>query len=268
MSTGWRSSFSVLPAPHTTPVSANSKSLRRPIHNPYDKFTKPEFDEWIGGITSALRRALGEEAQQDVAHDEHQSQDIYAAAEETFQDQSFEDSFADIQSRRAKGKAKDPREGPGLGAPQNPIELLSDSESGSEVESVQGEEGCDEYAEQEGEDFDIRVEHDAHDRAGRWTLNGCSRPVDPNVEEDEGDEISSREDSPEIIEIGSGEDDTGASVHAVGYSGTQYDRSPPSSPHGVEDELGLVGAAANEEESQLDVDDEGNGFLTNRHNVC
>jgi hypothetical protein len=45
----------------------------------------------------------------------------------------FEDSFAQIASRRAKGKARDPREGPGLGHKGQPIELLSDSEEEEEV---------------------------------------------------------------------------------------------------------------------------------------
>jgi hypothetical protein len=108
----WRSPFPILPVPHI------------PAY-PYDKCTKPEFNWWIRGITGALRRALGEEAEEDAALDERQSQDVYASAEDTFQDQPSDDSFADIQSKRAKGKTpKDPRECPGFGAPQNPIRLL------------------------------------------------------------------------------------------------------------------------------------------------
>jgi len=279
MSTSWRSPFSILPAPHTTPVSTNPKSLRRPIHNPYDKFTKPEFDQWISGITGALRRALGDETEEDVVLDEPQSQDVYAASDETFQDQSFEDSFADIQSRRAKGKAKDPREGPGLGAPQNPIELLSDSGSGSEVdgdeydnESVQGEEEYEDYAErQEGEGFGVDVErdvYDARDQAGQWTPNGRRGPVSPEAEEDEVEEISSREESPEIIDLDSdGEGDTPAYMHGVGYSAAQYGCSPRLPPDDLEDELGPADAAANEEEKQFDAEVEGSDSLTNGHNM-
>ncbi|OAX43663.1 hypothetical protein K503DRAFT_87721 [Rhizopogon vinicolor AM-OR11-026] len=262
MSTSWRSP---LPAPHTTPVTTHPKSLRRPIHNPYDKFTKPEFDDWISGITGALRRALGEETEEDVVLDEHQSEDVYAIADETFQDQSFEDSFADIQSRRAKGKAKDPREGPGLGAQQNPIELPSDSGSGSEVESdeyddesVQGEEGYRDYAEREEESLDVDAVpgvYNTHDQAGRWTLNGRHGPVVPEVEKDAVEEISSREESPDIIEIGSDREEDGrASVHGAGYSAAQYDRSPQLPPEEVEDELGSDDVAVNEEESQLDAE--------------
>lgn len=218
MSTSWRSPFPILPAPQTTPVSSNPKSLRRPIHNPYDKFTKSEFDEWIGGITSALRRALGEETQEDATFDERQSQDVNAVAEETFSDQSFEDSFADIQSRRAKGKAKDPREGPGLGVQQNPIELLSDSESGAE-----SEEEYEEHSDKETKFFGTEGEgegHDGHHQPGNWTVNRRHCVVDHQVEKNEVEEISSREGSPDIIEICSDEEeDTRASVHEAGYNG-------------------------------------------------
>ncbi|KAG0702897.1 hypothetical protein DFH29DRAFT_998985 [Suillus ampliporus] len=252
MSTSWRSPFPTLHAPHTTPVSTNPKSLRRPIHNPYDKFTKPEFDEWIGGITSALRRALGEETQEDAALDERQSQDFNAAAEETFQDQSFEDSFADIQSRRAKGKAKDPREGPGLGAQQNPIELLSDSESGSE-----SEEEYEGYSDREVEGFGADKEgevYGGYDQAEHWTVNGRHRLVDPQVVKDEVEETLSREESPDIIEIGSDEEDTRASVHEAGYSGRQYARPPQLPPDEVEDELGPNGAVVHEQKDQFDAE--------------
>ena len=37
------------------------KVSKAPQHNPYDKFTQDEFDAWIGGITSALKRALVQE---------------------------------------------------------------------------------------------------------------------------------------------------------------------------------------------------------------
>ncbi|KAG5220434.1 hypothetical protein IMY05_C4590000300 [Salix suchowensis] len=64
-------------APHPTPLPTSSflthskaslngntlgaKKLKQPIYNPYDKFTQNDFDAWIGNITGALRRALGEE---------------------------------------------------------------------------------------------------------------------------------------------------------------------------------------------------------------
>lgn len=251
MSTSWRSPLPILPAPQTTPVSTNPKSLRRPIHNPYDKFTKPEFDEWIGGITSALRRALGEETQEDVTLNEHQPLDINAAAEETFSDQSFEDSFAEIQSRRAKGKAKDPREGSGLGAQHSPIELLSDSESGAE-----SEEEYEEYSAMEAEGFCPEEEgggYGGHHEAGNWTVHRRHCLVDPQVPKNEMEEISSREESPDIIEICSDEEeDARAPIHETGFSDRQYARSSQLPPDEVEDEPGSV---LYEQEGQLDAEE-------------
>lgn len=254
MSTSWRSPFPIIPAPQTTPVSTNPKSLKRPINNPYDKFTQPEFDKWIGGITSALRRALGEETEEDAALDEHLSQDINAAAEETFLDHSFEDSFAGIQSRRAKGKAKDPREGPGLGVQQNPIELLSDSESGAETD-----EEYEEYSSREAEEFDTEGAgegYDNHHEADNWAEDRRHCLVDPQVEKNEVEEISFREESPDVIEIRSDEEeDSRASVHDAGYSGRQYVRSSQLPPDEVEDESGPNNAVLYEQEGQLDTEE-------------
>ncbi|KAI0041346.1 hypothetical protein FA95DRAFT_708482 [Auriscalpium vulgare] len=146
-------------APNTTPAVAASgrRAQRAPIYNPYDKFTAPEFDAWIGDITSALRRALGhetEEPEQDrpevtsasasTERDASDPRDVAgteaADTDEGSEEESFvvEDSFAHIASRRAKAKAKgkgrDPREGPGLGDGRRdqPIEILSDSGSQSD----------------------------------------------------------------------------------------------------------------------------------------
>lgn len=47
--------------PRPTPISNTNKIHKAPIYNPYDKFSQVEFDDWIGGITGALRRALGDE---------------------------------------------------------------------------------------------------------------------------------------------------------------------------------------------------------------
>ena len=64
MATPYQFSPRIPVPPHPTPLSVsaypNSKAKRPPIHNPYDKFTQPEFDAWIGDITGALKRALGQ----------------------------------------------------------------------------------------------------------------------------------------------------------------------------------------------------------------
>ncbi|KAI0251149.1 hypothetical protein BJV78DRAFT_490494 [Lactifluus subvellereus] len=142
----------------TAKVAPARTSLRPPIFNPYDRFTQPEFDAWIGDITSSLRRALRHEVEPDV--DSHpgpssswktvpdESSGSFSAdgraqsptsSDSRDEESVLEDSFAQIASRKAKGKARDPREGPGLGLKDQPIELLSDSEEGEVVDSLGGD---------------------------------------------------------------------------------------------------------------------------------
>ncbi|EAU91588.2 hypothetical protein CC1G_11820 [Coprinopsis cinerea okayama7 len=139
------------PTPLRTSASArlgSRSATRPPIQNPFDKFNQREFDSWIGGITSALRKALGQE---DVEAPETNTSESAGPTTEPqgfgFKDVDmgsepgdesiFEDSFADFKARRiAKGKARDPREGPGLGGEgwnkDEPIELLSDDDEEEE----------------------------------------------------------------------------------------------------------------------------------------
>ncbi|KAM5542874.1 hypothetical protein V8D89_003258 [Ganoderma adspersum] len=89
-------------APNPTPRSTG-KLPRAPIHNPYDKFTQPEFNAWIGDITGALKRALGRE---DLPPVSAQCVDR-PTPEEDAEEEDLEDSFADVRARRlAKGKER------------------------------------------------------------------------------------------------------------------------------------------------------------------
>ena len=146
-------------SPHSTPTAKAAHpraALRPPVFNPYDRFTQPQFDAWIGDITSALKRALDHEPEPTVNSPSRHS-GIWntipdhlggtssaegrarspALSEVHDEESAIEDSFAQIASRRAKGKARDPREGPGLGLKGQPIELLSDSEEEEVVESLE-----------------------------------------------------------------------------------------------------------------------------------
>ncbi|KAG6841373.1 hypothetical protein C0991_011713 [Blastosporella zonata] len=123
------------------------KLANAPQHNPYDKFTQPEFDAWIGGITGALKRALGQEDQM-ASHSDPGSQELdqsYSSDEEEVErlveldiqssDEEVEDCF--LPSRRvSKGKARDPRDGPGFGkgGQDEPIVIGSDSEGEEDEE--------------------------------------------------------------------------------------------------------------------------------------
>jgi hypothetical protein len=146
-------------SPHSSPTAQATRaraSLRPPVFNPYDRFTQPEFDAWIGDITSALKNALSPDAEAEVDSPSLRSSSWNtipdkiggtlsaerraqspALSEGRDYESALEDSFAQIASRRAKGKARDPREGPGLGLKGQPIELSSDSEEEEVVDSLE-----------------------------------------------------------------------------------------------------------------------------------
>ena len=148
-------------SPRSTPTAKAAKtraSLRPPIFNPYDRFTQPEFEAWIGDMTIALKRALDHEAEPTIDSPSRHSgswntiparlggnsggvgrTQLPAPFEAHDEESALEDSFAQIASRRAKGKARDPREGPGLGLKGQPIELLSDSEEEEVVDSLEAD---------------------------------------------------------------------------------------------------------------------------------
>jgi hypothetical protein len=118
------------PTPSSTP---QGRKTRPPIINPYDKLTKPQFDSWVDDMTDALRRALRHDLGRDAAGSP------LSVEGETGND-SLEDPFTDSGARQAKGKGRDPREGPGLGGKDQVIDLVSDAEheeddSGQEQES-------------------------------------------------------------------------------------------------------------------------------------
>jgi len=207
-------------APHPTPlpVSAQFQNLTRaPIHNPYDKFTQPEFDAWIGGITSALRKALGqvdEEPPKNTAPQEDGSLSYPdVTADLSLDDYPADDSFAEIKARRVvrKGKARDPREGPGLGVGNRdqPIELGSSSEEEEEEEGVDDDEDGDDEDEL-SHIFDEAASSDTEDywKQGQTSthhllVNPRVKPeryvVDKEEDDDGGDDEEEEEGGDELL---------------------------------------------------------------------
>ncbi|KAH9006141.1 hypothetical protein EDB86DRAFT_687748 [Lactarius hatsudake] len=204
---------------HTTPTTPNASStksstrtsLRPPIFNPYDRFTQPEFDAWIGDITSSIKRALRHEVEPEVELPSGRSsswktlQDQVGgsltteerAQSPTFteprdEESIFEDSFAHIVSRKAKGKARDPREGPGLGLKDQPIELLSDSEEEEVVDNLE-EEAVLSEASDDGA-WEGSFEETGHTGSG-LVESGKAEPRRP------GASVLSREDSGHVQEV-------------------------------------------------------------------
>ena len=217
MSHPWKSPVAPLPlnpapAQHTT---SRRGALRPPIFNPYDKFTRPQFDSWIGDITSALRKALRrEEEPNKLKGDTSQVSDAPLRARETSEDEvslsegqnvgesteksgeesdeALEDSFAHLQSRNSKGKTKDTSEGRGSGNGDinQPIQILDESEEEEEEEEV-NEEHSDEGGHRDSsEDFSDSYEEGGEEHPENVA---STNKVIELVSSDEGDEEEGQE---------------------------------------------------------------------------
>ncbi|KAL0955769.1 hypothetical protein HGRIS_001984 [Hohenbuehelia grisea] len=270
-------------APHPTPFSASAyatttmsgvKHSKAPIYNPFDKFTQPEFDDWIGGITSALRHALGqadESAEQsetlpnerdDASVSTHHEREEGSLASDESEGDYVEDSFAEIKARRAvsKGKARDPREGPGLGfgVKDAPIEIISDEEDEGEEEEGGEDSGnvlqeeYDDEAEEEEVDREIsldRMEETVLDavRARKRQFERDFAEIQTLSEEeysDEGDDADGARQSPggadEIIELNSDGEETSPTI----FNARQEDHDEEEGYEDEEDdEAGTQGTA-------------------------
>lgn len=214
--TSYNYSASAFPgAPRPTPAS--NKPARAPIYNPYDKFSQNEFDSWIGGITGALRKALGqddEEEQRNIAHSDAGLSgapvDQTRLESQEYPDSEVEDSFAELKARRDKGKGRDPREGPGLGGEHQPIILGSDSEEEEDAEgSFEGEEDVEDEEEglyYEGGRSSEEVDEDAYGPGWDEEQEGSSE----FAPETSGHNIQ-HSNQEEVIAISSEEEDEGSS---------------------------------------------------------
>ncbi|KAJ3724417.1 hypothetical protein C8R42DRAFT_449806 [Lentinula raphanica] len=190
--------------------STRPRIPKAPIYNPYDKFSQNDFDAWIGDITGSLRKVLRHEEpepepQEDkwyhrIGDEEPLSTNGFGGHEtdsELGGEEESDDPFAETRVKRVKGKARDPREGPGLtaGTMTEPIELVSDDEdSGEEDKEVEaGFEGDDgEEYEQDASDSDDVEEGDDHQsvRVGHSNSSSLSpsrRRHDNFREEDDED---------------------------------------------------------------------------------
>ncbi|CAK5281665.1 unnamed protein product [Mycena citricolor] len=141
----------------STSVSRYSRSrhapkpiaLRAPVINPYDKFTQPQFDEWIGDITSALKGALGFRAE--TSADKVKTKKEWHVARSASEDVEEEDYVRQPTTADAKGKGRDPREGPGLGRGDRDAPIEIDMESDEDEVDDGNEEGQDSGAEYDEE---------------------------------------------------------------------------------------------------------------------
>lgn len=288
---------------HAAYLLPTPKPPKPPIHNPYDKFTQPEFDSWIGGITGALKRALGQESENEVeqgpkAHEPYFTpvtggNEAELPDDSESLDEAVDDSFAEIKTRRAlgKGKARDPRDGPGFGIGEvhQPIEIESDSEEEEEVEeSEEEEEGSEEWDEEDeisGEEEQAWNAGESSAQAQIWHGRRDADSADEYEDEIQSNKEYSDEDGPgmrrdeeeEVILLSSDEDerdDTGE------YDEDELERDEsPAGTRGIrsnhvedvddEDVYGLDPEARDAEYNSdaEDVDDAGRGGKDEGENV-
>ena len=225
-------------SPHSSPTAQAARaraSLRPPVFNPYDRFTQPEFDAWIGDITSALKSALSHDAEAEVDSPSLRSSSWNtipdkidgslraerrakspALSEGCDDESALEDSFAQIASRRAKGKARDPREGPGLGLKGQPIELSSDSEEEEVVDSLEAV---------LSEDSDISTQEDSSGETdsaeSEFDEDGDASSAWPGTSTQHIVALSSNENADQDQEVA---DDSDVEIHRTGYEDSQSPR--------------------------------------------
>ena len=178
--------------PYSTPAP-----LRAPIHNPYDKFTAQQFDEWIGDLTGQLKRALGREEppSPEVPQLAADAQEPEAPGDLSFySDEAADDSFAEVKARRAaKGK-------------ERAVHYEEDDQQYSEED----------YGSEEDEDEEDE-EEDISSRAAalqKWNdANGFDDDDDYSSSEQGSDDVKHSGTSPDdVIEILSSDDEEEATA--------------------------------------------------------
>lgn len=216
--------------PHPTPSSDhrhpsglfNPKIPRPPVQNPFDKFSQNDFDAWIGKLTGDLEKALGYEeidlpqaSSSSAPHEAKQLDDGDAYFES---DSYVEDSFAEVKARRVldKGKARDPREGPGLGPKhgdkEQPIEILSEESEDEEEEQIlqfegsdEGEQGEGEYGEEYEEEEEEQEEGSIEDLVRvREDHSRRQRRVESDMTEEEMEDVHLIRPADKRLELGEG----------------------------------------------------------------
>jgi len=190
------------PHPTKSPALSKPKISRAPIQNPFDKFTQSEYDAWIAKLIGRIDKAL---AYDDIPSPQKSIPFLTAEASyagsfmpkpaqesEDDLDSNIEDSFAQVKARRVnKGKARDPREGPGLcpdsGGQKKPIEILSDEDEQDGGQVLDSERSEDDEEEEQAYDEDESEDEDEEQvGTSAWAKEHWNRRK--HVETDEGEE--------------------------------------------------------------------------------
>ncbi|KAI0767010.1 hypothetical protein C8Q74DRAFT_1369875 [Fomes fomentarius] len=240
-------------APHPTPRSTG-KIPRAPIHNPYDKFTQPEFDAWIGDITGALKRALGREDAPSLSSTVKREQRSEEEEEEEEEDGGVEDSFAEVRARRlAKGKER--------ARVDDLADEVDDSQQIDEDvwdEPIHGEE-FGSYSEEEEDDEEVLEQREAEvidllsddDEETQGPEQDEAGQDEKEGDEDEGPAVADEEEI-EGSEIGSDED----SVQQAPFEGDEEDEAGSEARSDDEDEARQSSPVVHDVTEILDSDEE------------
>ncbi|KAJ7818197.1 hypothetical protein B0H14DRAFT_3474031 [Mycena olivaceomarginata] len=249
---------------------------KAPIVNPYEKFTQPQFDTWIGDITGALRDALGFQAELPPKPKARTHWHIPPSEGSEAPVASEEDEDADCGDGRL---GRDPREGPGLGKGDRgaPIEIDLDSEEEQEEEEEEEEEW-----EEEEEGFRTSDEEEEEEaiRNGESSARAHARykkyagaEINPEAIEVISDDEDTNELQPEDGEVSGEEYSDGENAnptsllighgHAVerDYSdqgeetGSESENEAASSPPRAADDSNVYEDIFGEEDDELDDDE-------------
>ena len=197
-------------APFPTPTSqgASRKVPRAPIVNPFEQFPESEFQSLFGDITWAIKTALG--------RDDPGARTARPLERVEREEESVEDSFADIMARRAaKGKARAVE----VGDEEQPIVIESDEEAEESEEvlrTIVAEDDDEELVPEERgeapeaeEEVQIPVHDDANEGAEEEESSDQSGSEDEEEEEEEEEEEAPAPvaHSPEVIDLLSDDED-------------------------------------------------------------
>ncbi|KAL1710135.1 hypothetical protein EV121DRAFT_285807 [Schizophyllum commune] len=170
-------------------MATGKRHQRAPIVNPYEKFSQPEFDNWIGDLTGTLRSALGFEYKPErpqsrlpdsLFADGPAASQSEARLSTEVADQLSDSESEDVEelvpkSSKAKGKERDPRERPTQGSWNNYADVTDSDDDQASASSRSGSEETTEESQDSSQDvFRDDEEYDTETYEKEWLQRASS----------------------------------------------------------------------------------------------
>ncbi|KAL1668975.1 hypothetical protein GGF50DRAFT_45187 [Schizophyllum commune] len=170
-------------------MATGKRHQRAPIVNPYEKFSQPEFDNWIGDLTGTIRSALGFEYKPErpqsrlpdsLFEDEPAASQFEARLATEVADQLSDSESEDAEelvpkSSKAKGKERDPRERPTQGSWNNYADVTDSDDDQASASSRSGSEEATEESQDSSQDvFRDDEEYDTETYEKEWLQRASS----------------------------------------------------------------------------------------------